>query len=48
MKKTILVLAILAMCAPAYAQLGGIGGAMKRAQQVQDTKKKIRRPHLHG
>lgn len=41
MKKTLLVFAILAMCAPAYAQLGGIGGAMKRVQQVQDTKNKI-------
>ena len=41
MKKTLLVLAILAICSPAYAQLGGIGGAMKKAQQAQDTKKKL-------
>jgi len=41
MKKTLLVLAVLALGSPAYAQFGGIGGAMKRAQQIQDTKKKI-------
>jgi beta-barrel assembly-enhancing protease len=40
MKKTMLALAILATCSPAYAQLGGISGAMKRAQQIQDTKSK--------
>jgi len=41
MKKTLLVLALLALGSPAYAQFGGIGGAVKRAQQVQDTKKKL-------
>jgi len=41
MKKTVLVLAILAICSPAHAQLGGLGGAMKKVQQAQDTKKKI-------
>jgi predicted Zn-dependent protease len=41
MKKTLLVLAVLAIGSPAYAQFGGLGGAVKRAQQVQDTKKKI-------
>jgi len=41
MKKTLVVLAVLALSSPAYAQFGGIGGAVKRAQQVQDTKKKI-------
>jgi predicted Zn-dependent protease len=41
MKKTLLVLAVLALGSPAYAQFGGVGGAVKRAQQVQDTKKKI-------
>ena len=41
MKKTVLVLAVLAICSPASAQLGGLGGAMKRVQQAQDTKKKI-------
>jgi predicted Zn-dependent protease len=41
MKKTLLVLAVLAVGSPSYAQFGGVGGAIKRAQQVQDTKKKI-------
>src|SRR5215203_2774982 len=41
MKKTVLVLAMLAICSPAHAQLGGLGGAMKKVQQAQDTKKKI-------
>ncbi|HUR32377.1 MAG TPA: M48 family metalloprotease [Vicinamibacterales bacterium] len=41
MKKSILVIAVMAMCSPAYAQLGGLGGALRKAQQVQDTKKKI-------
>src|SRR4051812_19890968 len=40
MKKTVLVLALLIIGAPAYAQFG-IGNAVKRAQQVQDTKKKL-------
>ena len=41
MKKTVLLLTLLAFSSPAFAQLGGLGGAVKRAQQVQDTKKKI-------
>jgi len=41
MKKTVLVVAILAVGAPSYAQFGGVGGAVRRAQQAQDTKKKI-------
>jgi predicted Zn-dependent protease len=41
MKKSLLVLAILAICAPAQAQFGGLGGAVKRVQQAQDAKKKI-------
>lgn len=41
MKKVMLVIAFLTVCAPAYAQLGGLGGALRRAQQVQDTKKKV-------
>jgi predicted Zn-dependent protease len=36
-----LVLAFVAVCAPASAQIGGLGGALRRAQQVQDTKKKV-------
>lgn len=41
MKQTMLVLALIAMCSPAYAQLGGIGGAMKKAKQIADAKKKV-------
>jgi predicted Zn-dependent protease len=41
MKKILLVLAVLAVGAPAYAQFGGVGGAIKRAQQAQDAKQKI-------
>jgi predicted Zn-dependent protease len=41
MKKTMFVLALLACGSPAYAQFGGLGGAMKRVQQAQDTKKKF-------
>ena len=41
MKKSLLTLAVLAFAAPAFAQLGGLGGAMKKAQQVQDQKKKF-------
>ena len=41
MKKTVLALTLLAFSTPAFAQLGGLGGAVRRAQQVQDTKKKI-------
>jgi predicted Zn-dependent protease len=40
MKKTLLLVALLTIGSPAYAQFG-IGNAVKRAQQVQDTKKKI-------
>lgn len=41
MKKVILAIAVLAVSAPAHAQLGGLGGAMRKAQQAQDAKKKI-------
>jgi predicted Zn-dependent protease len=41
MKKVMLVLVALSLGTPAYAQFGGLGGVMKKAQQVQDTKKKI-------
>jgi predicted Zn-dependent protease len=41
MKKWIVTLALVAAASPAYAQLGGLGGALKKAQQAQDTKKKI-------
>jgi predicted Zn-dependent protease len=36
-----MVLAILALASPAYAQLGGIGGALKKAQQALEAKQKI-------
>lgn len=41
MKKIVLALMILACSAPAFAQFGGLGGAVKRAQQVQETRQKI-------
>lgn len=41
MKQSIVFIAALALATPAYAQLGGIGGALKKAQQAQDAKRKI-------
>lgn len=41
MKTIALVLAALAISAPAHAQLGGLGGAVKRAQQANDAKQKL-------
>src|SRR5262245_16773179 len=41
MRKTMVAVAILALASPAYAQLGGIGGALKKAQQAQEAKQKI-------
>ena len=41
MKHAIVVVTLLAVATPAWAQLGGIGGAMRKAQQAQDAKKKI-------
>jgi predicted Zn-dependent protease len=41
MKKAVLLAALFATATPAYAQLGGIGGAMKKAQQAQDVMKKV-------
>ena len=41
MKQFIFAGAILALAAPSYAQLGGIGGALKKAQQAQDAKEKL-------
>ncbi len=37
MKQTMIVLAVLAASAPAYAQLGGIGSNIRRAQQVKEA-----------
>ena len=41
MKHALIVVMLLAVAAPARAQLGGIGGAMKKAQQAQDVMKKV-------
>jgi beta-barrel assembly-enhancing protease len=45
MKKSLVAFALVAaaqlVASPAFAQLGGLGGALKKAQQAQDTKKKI-------
>jgi predicted Zn-dependent protease len=41
MKIIIISLTLLTLSSPAFAQLGGLGGALKKAQQVQDQKKKL-------
>jgi predicted Zn-dependent protease len=41
MKQMMLVVALLGLCSPASAQIGGLGEAMRRAQQVQEAKQKI-------
>jgi predicted Zn-dependent protease len=41
MKHAVVVVTLLAVATPAYAQFGGLGGALKKAQQAQDAKKKI-------
>jgi predicted Zn-dependent protease len=41
MKHALIVVMLLAIAAPASAQLGGIGGALKKAQQAQDVMKKV-------
>ena len=41
MKHVLIVVMLLAVAASARAQLGGIGGAMKKAQQAQDVMKKV-------
>jgi predicted Zn-dependent protease len=41
MKQALIVATLLAVATPAYAQLGGIGGALKKAQQAQDVMKKV-------
>ena len=46
MKKRYSSSPLLALSAPAYAQLGGLGGALNKAQQAQDAKTEARRPHL--
>ena len=41
MKQWILVAALLALATPSYAQFGGIGGAINKAQKAKETKDKI-------
>lgn len=41
MKRAAIALLMLTLSAPAYAQIGGIGGALKKAQTAKDTKDKI-------
>jgi len=41
MRNAIVVVALLALASPAYAQLGGIGGAINKAQKAKETKDKI-------
>ena len=35
MKKTLFAIGLLAVCTPAYAQLGGLGGALKKGQDIK-------------
>lgn len=41
MKKLILMVAMLGLAAPAFAQLGGLSGGLKRAQQAKEAKDKF-------
>ena len=41
MKQSIVIVVLLALASPAHAQLGGLGGALKKAQQAQEMKQKI-------
>ena len=41
MKRSIVIVALLALASPAYAQLGGLGGALQKAQKARETKQKI-------
>jgi predicted Zn-dependent protease len=41
MTREIVTMVLLALATPAYAQLGGLGGALKKAQQIQDKTKEI-------
>jgi len=41
MKQSIVMVVLLALASPAHAQLGGLGGALKKAQQAQELKQKI-------
>src|SRR5262249_40207900 len=41
MKHRMVVFALLTIGAPVFAQFGGLDGALKKAQQAQDAKKKL-------
>ena len=41
MKRGMVALVLLALASPVYAQLGGLDGALKKAQQVQDKKQQL-------
>lgn len=41
MKHALVVVTLLAVATPAYAQLGGLGGAIGKAQKANDARKKI-------
>ena len=41
MKQSMLIVVLLALSAPAYAQLGGLGQGIRRAQQLKDAKDKF-------
>src|SRR3954451_11118653 len=41
MKRAAIALLMLSLSAPAYAQIGGLGGALKKAQTAKDAKDKI-------
>jgi predicted Zn-dependent protease len=41
MKRGMLALVLIALASPVHAQLGGLDGALKKAQQVQDKKQQL-------
>ena len=41
MKQVMAALAFMSICAPAYAQFGGLDKAVKKARQAEETKKKL-------
>jgi beta-barrel assembly-enhancing protease len=41
MKQSIVTIVLLVLASPVHAQLGGVGGALKKAQQAQEMKRKL-------
>ena len=41
MKQSIVMVVLLALASPAHAQLGGLGGALKKAQQAKELKQQV-------